>query len=52
MYKTPPSIAQKGLSTVSVSLAYGSVVSVWEKAGASDAERRAGDYILHNNAVH
>ena len=32
-----------GLSTVSVSLPYSSVVSVWEQAGATERERRTGE---------
>lgn len=42
VYKTPPTVTQEGLSTVSVSLPYESVVCAWERAGASDTERRAG----------
>ena len=46
MYKTPPTVARKGLSTLSVSLAYSPVVSAWEAAGGTDTERKTGDIPL------
>ena len=37
-----------GLSTVSVSLPYGSVVTVWEQAGTTEDERRTGETEYHH----
>ena len=43
VYKTPPAVTKEGLSTVSVSMPYDSVVSVWDRAGTTDEERRTGE---------